>query len=93
MEQTSGASVGRFGVKERNFEGETVLEFAKKNGNVSREYQYLLPKEKKKRVRLKSGSSNSQPDCILCRQCNLKEIGGCKAVTGECSQTVLDLSM
>ena len=36
----------------------------------------------KKRVTYKSEVRETQVDYILCRRCNLKEIGGCKVVTG-----------
>lgn len=41
-------------------------------------------------VTYKSGGRSKQVDYNCCRPCNLKEISGCKVVTGECIQKTQD---
>ncbi|KAK3521756.1 hypothetical protein QTP70_016233 [Hemibagrus guttatus] len=73
--------MGKFGVKERNLEGQMVVDFAKRMdmGVVNTYFQ----KREKHRVTYKSGGRRTQVDYILCRRGNLKEISDCKVVVGE----------
>ncbi|KAK3561816.1 hypothetical protein QTP86_014395, partial [Hemibagrus guttatus] len=73
--------MGKFGVKERNLEGQMVVDFAKRMdmGVVNIYFQ----KREEHRVTYKSGGRRTQVDYILCRRGNLKEISDCKVVVGE----------
>ncbi|KAK3563366.1 hypothetical protein QTP86_021842, partial [Hemibagrus guttatus] len=73
--------LGKFGVKERNLEGQMVVGFAKRMdmGVVNTYFQ----KREEHRVTYKSGGRRTQVDYILCRRGNLKEISDCKVVVGE----------
>ncbi|KAK3505891.1 hypothetical protein QTP70_019450 [Hemibagrus guttatus] len=73
--------MGRFGVKERNLEGQMVVDFAKRMdmGVVNTYFQ----NREEHRVTYKSGGRSTQVDYILCRRGNLKEISDCKVVVGE----------
>ncbi|KAK3554952.1 hypothetical protein QTP86_001867 [Hemibagrus guttatus] len=73
--------MGKFGVKERNLEGQMVVDFAKRMdmGVVNTYFQ----KREEHRVTYKSGGRSTQVDYILCRRGNLKEISNCKVVVGE----------
>ncbi|KAK3540846.1 hypothetical protein QTP86_002353 [Hemibagrus guttatus] len=73
--------MGKFGVKERNLEGQMVVDFAKRMdmGVVNTYFQ----KREEHRVTYKSGGRRTQVDYILCRRGNLKEIIDCKVVVGE----------
>ncbi|KAK3510289.1 hypothetical protein QTP70_033153 [Hemibagrus guttatus] len=73
--------MGKFGVKERNLEGQMVVEFAKRMdmGVVNTYFQ----KREEHRVTYKSGIRRTQVDYILCRRGNLKEISDCKVVVGK----------
>ncbi|KAK3542137.1 hypothetical protein QTP86_016465 [Hemibagrus guttatus] len=73
--------MGKFGVKERNLEGQMVVDFVKRMdmGVVNTYFQ----KREEHRVTYKSGGRSTQVDCILCRRGNLKEISDCKVVVGE----------
>ncbi|KAK3561046.1 hypothetical protein QTP86_026392, partial [Hemibagrus guttatus] len=73
--------MGKFGVKERNLEGQMVVDFAKRMdmGVVNTYFQ----KREEHRVTYKSGGRSTQVDYILCRRGNLKEISDCKVVVGE----------
>ncbi|KAK3570328.1 hypothetical protein QTP86_017162 [Hemibagrus guttatus] len=73
--------MGKFGVKERNLEGQMVVDFAKRMdmGVVNTYFQ----KREEHRVTYKSGGRSTQADYILCRRGNLKEISDCKVVVGE----------
>ncbi|KAK3540827.1 hypothetical protein QTP86_002365 [Hemibagrus guttatus] len=73
--------MGKFGVKERNLEGQMVVDFAKRMdmGVVNTYFQ----KREEHRVTYKSGGRSTQVDYILCRRGNLKEISDCKVVMGE----------
>ncbi|KAK3545113.1 hypothetical protein QTP70_000833 [Hemibagrus guttatus] len=64
--------MGKFGVKERNLEGQMVVDFAKRMdmGVVNTYFQ----KREEHRVTYKSGVRSTQVDYILCRRGNLKEI-------------------
>ncbi|KAK3566673.1 hypothetical protein QTP86_002953 [Hemibagrus guttatus] len=73
--------MGKFGVKERNLEGQMLVDFAKRMdmGVVNTYFQ----KREEHRVTYKSGGRSTQVDYILCRRGNLKEISDCKVVVGE----------
>ncbi|KAK3522736.1 hypothetical protein QTP86_030783 [Hemibagrus guttatus] len=73
--------MGKFGVKERNLEGQMVVDFAKRMdmGVVNTYFQ----KREEHRVTYKSGGRRTQVDYIPCRRSNLKEISDCKVVVGE----------
>ncbi|KAK3525230.1 hypothetical protein QTP86_024951 [Hemibagrus guttatus] len=72
--------MGKFGVKERNLEGQMVVDFAKRmDMAMVNTYQ----KREEHRVTYKSGGRRTQVDYILCRRGNLKEISDCKVVVGE----------
>ncbi|KAK3553084.1 hypothetical protein QTP86_031352, partial [Hemibagrus guttatus] len=73
--------MGKFGVKERNLEGQMVVDFAKRMdmGVVNTYFQ----KREEHRVTYKSGGRRTQVEYILCRRDNLKEISDCKVVVGE----------
>ncbi|KAK3565162.1 hypothetical protein QTP86_000355 [Hemibagrus guttatus] len=73
--------MGKFGVKERNLEGQMAVDFAKRMdmGVVNTYFQ----KREEHRVTYKSGGRSTQVDYILCRRGNLKEISDCKVVVGE----------
>ncbi|KAK3565302.1 hypothetical protein QTP86_005478 [Hemibagrus guttatus] len=73
--------MGKFGVKERNLEGQMVVDFAKRMdmGVVNTYFQ----KREEHRVTYKSEGRRTQVDYILCRRGNLKEISDCKVVVGE----------
>ncbi|KAK3571603.1 hypothetical protein QTP86_015338 [Hemibagrus guttatus] len=70
--------MGKVGVKERNLEGQMVVDFAKRMdmGVVNTYFQ----KREEHRVTYKSGGRRTQVDYILCRRGNLKEISDCKVV-------------
>ncbi|KAL1279411.1 hypothetical protein QQF64_026084 [Cirrhinus molitorella] len=67
--------MGKFGVKERNLEGQMVVGLAVVNT--------YFQKREEHRVTYKSGGMSTQVDYILCRRGNLKEISDCKVVVGE----------
>ncbi|KAK3533866.1 hypothetical protein QTP70_032986 [Hemibagrus guttatus] len=73
--------MGKFGVKERNLEGQMVVDFAKRMdmGVVNTYFQ----KREEHRVTYKSRGRRTQVDYILCRRGNLKEISDCKVAVGE----------
>ncbi|KAI5100986.1 hypothetical protein C0J45_9972 [Silurus meridionalis] len=68
--------MGRYGLKERNVEGQMVVDFAKRM-EMAVVNTYFKKKEDH-RVTYKSGGRCTQVDYVLCRRCNLKEIGDCK---------------
>ncbi|KAK3513513.1 hypothetical protein QTP70_015480, partial [Hemibagrus guttatus] len=70
--------MGKFGVKERNLEGQMVVEFAKRMEIAVLNTYFLLT-----RVTYRSGGRSTQVDYILCRRGNLKEISDCKVEVGE----------
>ncbi|KAK3555905.1 hypothetical protein QTP86_029782, partial [Hemibagrus guttatus] len=73
--------MGKFGVKERNLEGQMLVDFAKRlDMAVVNTY---FQKREGHRVTYKSGGRSTQVDYILCRIGNLKEISDCKVVVGE----------
>ncbi|KAK3566416.1 hypothetical protein QTP86_032264, partial [Hemibagrus guttatus] len=73
--------IGKFGVKERNLEGQMVVDFAKKMDMAV--VNTYFQKREERRVTYKSGGRRTQVDYILCRRGNLKEISDCKVVVGE----------
>ncbi|KAK3545436.1 hypothetical protein QTP70_007637, partial [Hemibagrus guttatus] len=73
--------MGKFGVKERNFEGQMVVDFAKRMDMAV--VNTYFQKREEHRVTYKSGGRRTQVDYILCRRGNLKEISDCKVVVGE----------
>ncbi|KAK3567223.1 hypothetical protein QTP86_014414, partial [Hemibagrus guttatus] len=73
--------MGKFGVKERNLEGQMVVDFAKRMDMAV--VNTYFQKREEHRVTYKSGGRRTQVDYILCRRGNLKEISECKVVVGE----------
>ncbi|KAK3524528.1 hypothetical protein QTP70_029840 [Hemibagrus guttatus] len=73
--------MGKFGVKERNLEGQMVVDFAKRMDTAV--VNTYFQKREEHRVTYKSGGRRTQVDYILCRRGNLKEISDCKVVVGE----------
>ncbi|KAK3506978.1 hypothetical protein QTP70_033857, partial [Hemibagrus guttatus] len=73
--------MGNFGVKERNLEGQMVVDFAKRMDMAV--VNTYFQKREEHRVTYKSGGRRTQVDYILCRRGNLKEISHCKVVVGE----------
>ncbi|MCJ8731212.1 hypothetical protein PDJAM_G00196770 [Pangasius djambal] len=73
--------MGKFGVKERNLEGQMVVDFAKRTDMAV--VNTYFQKREEHRLTYKSGGRSTQVDNILCRRGNLKEISDCKVVVGE----------
>ncbi|KAE8287117.1 hypothetical protein D5F01_LYC15081 [Larimichthys crocea] len=73
--------MGRFGIQERNAEGQMVVDFAKRMEMAV--VNTFFQKRQEHRVTYKSGGRSTQVDYILCRWCNLKEISDCKVVVAE----------
>ncbi|KAK3560349.1 hypothetical protein QTP86_006433 [Hemibagrus guttatus] len=73
--------MGKFGVKERNLEGQMVVDFAKRMDMAV--VNTYFQKREEHRVTYKSGGRRTQVDYILCRRGNLKEISDCKVVVGK----------
>ncbi|KAK3515253.1 hypothetical protein QTP70_013016, partial [Hemibagrus guttatus] len=73
--------MGMFGVKERNLEGQMVVDFAKRMDMAV--VNTYFQKREEHRVTYKSGGRSTQVDYILCRRGNLKEISDCKMAVGE----------
>ncbi|KAK3522013.1 hypothetical protein QTP70_021391 [Hemibagrus guttatus] len=73
--------MGKFGVKERNLEGQMGVDFAKRMDKAV--VNTYFQKREEHRVTYKSGGRRTQVDYILCRRGNLKEISDCKVVVGE----------
>ncbi|KAK3543926.1 hypothetical protein QTP70_031835 [Hemibagrus guttatus] len=73
--------MGKFGFKERNLEGQIVVDFAKRMDMAV--VNTYFQKREEHRVTYKSGGRRTQVDYILCRRGNLKEISDCKVVVGE----------
>ncbi|KAI5628036.1 hypothetical protein C0J50_8274 [Silurus asotus] len=73
--------MGRYGFKERNVEGQILVDFAKRMemGVVNTYFK----KKVDHRVTYKSGGRCTQVDYVLCRRCNQKEIGDCKVLAGD----------
>ncbi|MGL4878533.1 hypothetical protein, partial [Paraclostridium dentum] len=64
--------MGRFGLQDRNAEGQMVVDFAKRMEMAV--VNTFFQKSQEHRVTYKSGGRSTQVDYILCRRCNLKEI-------------------
>ncbi|KAK3569450.1 hypothetical protein QTP86_030087 [Hemibagrus guttatus] len=75
-------AMGKFGLKERNLEGQMVVDFAGERMQMAVVNTYFQKREEH-RVPYKSGGRRTQVDYILCRRGNLKEISDCKVVVGE----------
>ncbi|KAK3519958.1 hypothetical protein QTP70_008901 [Hemibagrus guttatus] len=73
--------MGKFGVKERNLEGQMIVDFAKRMDMAV--VNTYFQKREEHRVTYKSGGRRTQVDYILCRRGNLKEISDYKVVVGE----------
>ena len=73
--------MGRFGLQDRNTEGQMVVDFAKRMEMAV--VNTFFQKRQEHRVTYKSGGRSTQVDYILCRRCNLKEISDCKVLVGE----------
>ncbi|KAL7867553.1 hypothetical protein SRHO_G00089370 [Serrasalmus rhombeus] len=73
--------LGMYGVKDRNAEGQMVVDFAKRMEMAV--VNMYFQKREEHRVTYKSGGRCTQVDYILSRRCHLKEIGDCKVVPGE----------
>ncbi|XP_051790361.1 craniofacial development protein 2-like [Erpetoichthys calabaricus] len=73
--------MGRYGVKERNEEGQRIVDFAKRMDMAV--VNTYFKKREEHRITYKSGGRCTQVDYILCRRVDLKEIEDCKVVAGE----------
>ncbi|MCJ8744984.1 hypothetical protein PDJAM_G00124950 [Pangasius djambal] len=73
--------MGKFEGKEKNLEGQMVVDFAKRMDMAV--VNTYFQKREKHRVTYKIGGRSTQVDYILCRRGNLKEISDCKVVVGE----------
>ncbi|KAI5091175.1 hypothetical protein C0J45_18381 [Silurus meridionalis] len=72
--------MGRYGFKERYVEGQMVVDFAKR---MEMAVVNTYFKKEDHRVMYKSGGRCTQVDYVLCRRCNLNEIGDCKVLAGD----------
>ncbi|KAK3564250.1 hypothetical protein QTP86_011970 [Hemibagrus guttatus] len=66
--------MGKFGVRERNLEGQMVVDFAKRMDMWMAVVNTYFQKWEEHRLTYKSGGRSTQVDYILCRRGNLKEI-------------------
>ena len=73
--------IGRYGVGERNFEGQMVVDFVKRMRMAV--VNTYFKKREEHRVTYKSGGRESQLDYILCKRECLKDVEDCKVVTNE----------
>ena len=73
--------IGRYGAKERNTEGQMVVDFAKRMGMAVVNTYFM--KREEHRMTYKSGGRCTQVDYVLCRRGNLKEVRDCKVIAGE----------
>ena len=73
--------MGRFGLGERNAEGQRVIDFAKRMEMAVVNTFFL--KRQEHRVTYKSGGRSTQLDYFLYRRCKLNDISDCKVVVGE----------
>ncbi|XP_051780695.1 craniofacial development protein 2-like [Erpetoichthys calabaricus] len=78
--------MGRYGVKERNEEGQRIVDFAKWMDMAV--VNMYFKKREEHTVTYKSGGRCTQVDYILCRRVDLKEIEDCKVVAGECGSQI-----
>ncbi len=74
--------MARYGIKERNVEGQMVVDFAKRMEMAV--INTYFKKNEEHRVTYKSGGRCTQVAYVLCKRCNLKEIKDCKVVAGDC---------
>ncbi|KAK3527989.1 hypothetical protein QTP86_013101 [Hemibagrus guttatus] len=72
--------MGKFGVKERNLEGQMVVDFAKRMDMAVVNTYFQKREEHRVTQRVEVGA---HIDYILCKRGNLKEISDCKVVVGE----------
>ncbi|KAF7688155.1 hypothetical protein C0J45_21398 [Silurus meridionalis] len=72
--------MGRYGLKERNVEGQMVVYFDKR---MEMAVVNTYFKKDDHRVTYKSGGRCTQVDYVLCRRCNLKEIRDRKVLAGD----------
>ncbi|KAI5620152.1 hypothetical protein C0J50_20287 [Silurus asotus] len=79
--EESGGEVEESGGSGWNVEGQMVVDFAKRM-EMAVVNTYFKKKEDH-RVTYKSGGRCTQVDYVLCRRCNLKEIGDCKVLVGD----------
>ena len=73
--------MGKFGFKERNEEGQMIVDFAKRMEMAV--VNTYFKKREEHRVTYKSGGRSTQIDYILCKRSNLKECGDCKVIPEE----------
>ncbi|KAI5607674.1 hypothetical protein C0J50_9936, partial [Silurus asotus] len=73
--------MGRYGLKKWNVKGQMVVDFAKRM-EMAVVNTYFKKKEDQ-RVTYKRGERFTQVHYVLCRRCNLKEIGDCKVLAGD----------
>lgn len=73
--------MGRFGLRDRNLEGQAVVDFAKRMEMAV--VNTYFQKREEHLITYKSGGRSTQIDYILCRRGNLREISDCKVVPGE----------
>ena len=73
--------MGRYGVGNRNEEGQMVVDFVKRS-HMDVVNTYFKKKDNHK-VTYKSRYRPIQVDYIVCRRGNLKEVGDCKVVAGD----------
>uniref|UniRef100_A0A3B3I9A4 ribonuclease H n=1 Tax=Oryzias latipes TaxID=8090 RepID=A0A3B3I9A4_ORYLA len=73
--------MGRFGLKERNLEGQMVVDFVKRMEMAV--VNTYFQKREEHRVTYRSGGRSTQVDYILCRRGHLREVNDCKVVVGE----------
>ncbi|XP_051790281.1 uncharacterized protein LOC127529729 [Erpetoichthys calabaricus] len=73
--------MGRYDVKERNEEGQRIVDFAKRMDMAV--VNTYFKKREEHRVMYKSRGRFTQVDYILCRRVDLKEIEDCKVFAGE----------
>ena len=79
--------MGKYGVRERNEEGQRIVDFAKRM-DMAVLNTYFKNKEEH-RVTYQSGSRCTQVDYVLCRRSQLK-VGDCKVFAGVCCKTTSD---
>ena len=72
---------GKYGIKDRNTEGQLVVDFAKRMEMAL--VNTYFKKKMEHRITYKSGERSTQVDYILCSRGNLKEIHDCKVAAGE----------
>ena len=76
--------MGRYGVRERNEEGQRIVDFAKRiDMAVLNTY---FKKKEEHRVTYQSGGRCTQVDYVLCRRSQLKEVVDCKVFAGSVLQ-------